>query len=111
MLVFPLGGATARVPSDATAFGDRTAPWAVWVVSQWTDASEDDRHRDWARSVSASLAAWTTGGVYVNAIGGDVTADRKEAAYGGARKLERLRELKRAWDPGNLFRLNHNIEP
>ena len=53
LLVFPLGGATARVPADATAFGDRTAPWAVWVVSQWTDASEDDRHRDWARSVSA----------------------------------------------------------
>ena len=58
-----------------------------------------------------SLAPWTTGGVYVNAIGGDVTAARKQAAYGGAGKLERLRELKRAWDPGNLFRLNHNIEP
>ena len=80
-------------------------------MSQWTDASEDDRHRDWARSVSASLAPWTTGGVYVNAIGGDVTEARKQAAYGGAGKLERLRELKRAWDPGNLFRLNHNIEP
>jgi FAD/FMN-containing dehydrogenase len=111
LLVFPLGGATARVPADATAFGDRTAPWAVWVVSQWTDPSEDDRHRDWARSVSAALAPSTTGGVYVNAIGGDVTAARKQAAYGGAGKLERLRELKRAWDPGNLFRLNHNIEP
>ena len=58
-----------------------------------------------------SLAPSTTGGVYVNAIGGDVTAARKQAAYGGAGKLERLRELKRAWDPGNLFRLNHNIEP
>ena len=47
----------------------------------------------------------------MNAIGGDVTAARKQAAYGGAGKLERLRELKRVWDPGNLFRLNHNIEP
>jgi FAD/FMN-containing dehydrogenase len=111
ILVFPLGGTVARVGADATAFGDRSAPWAVWVVGQWTDEAEDDRHRDWTRAVSASLAPWTTGGVYVNAIGGDVTDERKVAAFGGAAKLERLRELKRAWDPGNLFRLNHNIRP
>ena len=50
------------------------------------------------------------GGVYVDAIGGDVTAaaSRRRTAV---RQLERLRELKRTWDPGNLFRLNHNIEP
>jgi FAD/FMN-containing dehydrogenase len=111
VLVFPLGGAIARVPAEATAFGDRTAPWAVWVVGQWTDPAEDATHRAWTRGVSASLAPWTTGGVYVNAIGGDVTEARKLAAFGGAAKHERLRELKRTWDPDNLFRLNHNIEP
>ena len=111
ILVFPLGGAIARVPADATAFGDRSAPWAVWVASQWTDPGEDALHRDWTRSFSASLAPWTTGAVYVNAIGGDVTEERKLAAYGGPAKHERLRELKRAWDPGNLFHLNHNITP
>lgn len=111
ILVFPLGGAIARVPADATAFGDRTAPWAVWVVGQWTDPAEDATHRDWARGVSASLAPWATGGVYVNAIGGDVTDARALAAYGGVAKYERLRELKRAWDPDNLFHLNHNIAP
>ena len=60
---------------------------------------------------SASLEPWTTGGVYVNAIGGDVTDARKLAAFGGAAKHDRLRELKRAWDPENLFHLNHNIAP
>jgi hypothetical protein len=47
----------------------------------------------------------------VNAIGGDVTEARKLAAFGGAAMLERLRELKRAWDPDNLFRRNHNVAP
>jgi FAD/FMN-containing dehydrogenase len=110
ILFFPLGGAIPRVAPDATAFGDRSAPWAVWTVGQWVDAAEDELHRDWTRAVSASLAPWTTGGVYVNAIG-EPDETRKVAAYGGMEKLERLRALKREWDPGNLFRLNHNIAP
>ncbi len=111
ILLFPMGGAIARVPADATAFGDRSAPWAVWVASQWTDPAEDGVHRDWTRGFSASLAPWTTGAVYVNAIGGDVTEERTLAAFGGPAKLERLRALKRTWDPENLFHLNHNVVP
>jgi FAD/FMN-containing dehydrogenase len=99
------------VPAEATAFGDRSAPWAVWIASQWTDPGEDAIHRDWTRAFSASLTPWTTGAVYVNAIGGDVTEARKLAAYGGHTKYERLRELKRTWDPENLFRRNHNVAP
>jgi FAD/FMN-containing dehydrogenase len=111
ILIFPMGGAIARVPADATAFGDRSASWAVWVATLWTDPAEDKIHRDWTREFSESLAPWKTGAVYVNAIGGDVTEARKLAAYGGPAKYERLRELKRIWDPRNLFRLNHNIAP
>lgn len=111
ILLFPLGGAIARVPAEATAFGDRTAPWAVWIASQWTDPAEDELHRDWTRGYSASLAPWTTGAVYVNAIGGDVTEARKLAAFGGPAKYERLRELKRTWDPENLFHRNANVAP
>jgi FAD/FMN-containing dehydrogenase len=111
ILIFPMGGAIARVPAEATAFGDRTAPWAVWVASQWTDPAEDGIHRDWTRGFSRTLAPFTTGAVYVNAIGGDVTEARKLAAFGGPAKHERLRELKRTWDPENLFRRNHNIAP
>jgi FAD/FMN-containing dehydrogenase len=111
ILVFPMGGAIARVPANATAFGDRSAPWAVWVASQWTDSAEDAVHRDWTRGFAGSLAPWTTGAVYVNAIGGDVTEARKVEAYGGPLKYERLKELKRSWDPDNLFHRNHNIAP
>ena len=57
ILLFPMGGAIARVPAEATAFGDRSAPWAVWVASQWTDPAEDAIHRDWTRAFSATLAA------------------------------------------------------
>jgi FAD/FMN-containing dehydrogenase len=111
ILIFPMGGAIARVPAEATAFGDRTAPWAVWIASQWTDPAEDAMHRDWTRAFSTALEPFKTGSVYVNAIGGDVTEARKLAAFGGAQKLERLRSLKRAWDPDNLFRRNHNVAP
>jgi FAD/FMN-containing dehydrogenase len=111
ILLFPMGGAIARVPADATAFGDRSAPWAVWIASQWTDPAEDAIHRDWTRSFSESLTPWKTGSVYVNAIGADVTEARKLAAFGGAEKLERLRALKREWDPDNLFHRNHNVAP
>jgi FAD/FMN-containing dehydrogenase len=111
ILIFPLGGAIARVPAEATAFGDRSAPWAVWTAGQWTDPAEDALHRDWTRGFSASLTPWTTGAVYVNAIGGDVTEARKVAAFGGREKHARLRELKRVWDPENLFHRNHNIAP
>jgi FAD/FMN-containing dehydrogenase len=111
ILVFPMGGAIARIEADATAFGDRSAPWAVWIASQWTDPAEDAIHRDWTRAFAATLAPWTTGAVYVNAIGGDVTEARKVAAFGGPEKLERLRALKRVWDPDNLFRRNHNVAP
>jgi FAD/FMN-containing dehydrogenase len=111
ILAFPLGGAIARVPADATAFGDRSAPWAVWIASQWTDPSEDDVHREWTRDFSTTLAPWKTGGVYVNAIGGDVTEARTRAAFGGREKVERLRTLKRVWDPENLFHRTHNVAP
>ncbi len=110
ILLFPLGGAIARVDADATAFGDRTAPWATWTIAHWVEPAEDAEHRAWARAVSQSLTPWATGGAYVNSLDAD-DEQRKVAAYGGHAKFERLRSLKREWDPANLFRRNHNIEP
>jgi hypothetical protein len=55
------------------------------------------------------MKPWTTGGAYLNFLGDEGTA-RIRAAF-GPKKFARLVEIKRAWDPGNLFRLNQNIPP
>ena len=55
------------------------------------------------------MTPWSTGGVYVNAVD-DEPASRVRAAYAGA-TWDRLREVKAAWDPDNVFRLNPNIAP
>ena len=54
------------------------------------------------------MAPHATGGVYVNMLAED-ESDRVGAAYGA--NFERLAQIKRRWDPGNLFRGNHNIRP
>ena len=103
-----LGGAVARVPDGATAFGGRGAPYLMNVVARWTDPGTDDAQIAWARDLYAAAEPFTTGGTYVNFLSeGD---DRVAAAY-GPDKLERLARLKEIWDPTNAFRLNQNVKP
>ena len=103
-----LGGAVARVPDGATAFGGRGAPYLMNVVARWTDPGTDDAQIAWARDLYAAAEPFTTGGTYVNFLSeGD---DRVAAAY-GPDKLERLARLKEVWDPTNAFRLNQNVKP
>jgi len=103
-----LGGAVARVPDSATAFGGRGAPYLMNVVARWTDPDTDDAQIAWARELYAAAEPFTTGGTYVNFLSeGD---DRVAAAY-GPDKLERLARLKEVWDPTNAFRLNQNVTP
>ena len=63
---------------------------------------------NWARALDERIAPYTNGGVYVNLLGDD-EAGRIPNAYGG--NYARLRTLKAQWDPDNVFRMNHNIEP
>jgi FAD binding domain/Berberine and berberine like len=103
-----LGGAIAGVRNDATAFASRDAGFVVNIVGRWQDADQDDRVIGWARDLYSAIESFTSGGTYVNFISsGD---DRVTEAYPNA-TLERLAEVKRTWDPTNLFRLNQNIEP
>ncbi len=62
----------------------------------------------WAGAFHDAMAPHATGGVYVNLLGED-EEDRVPAAYG--ENYRRLVELKNEWDPGNVFRMNHNIQP
>jgi FAD/FMN-containing dehydrogenase len=103
------GGAIARVPDDATALGQRDAPWNVHYLSMWADPADDDLNIEHTRSMAQAMRPWATGRVYLNYIG-EEGPGRVEAAY-GPEKFARLQQIKRSWDPDNVFRHNQNITP
>ena len=108
-IVFQLGGALARVDGHETAFGQRAAAHNVNVNAVWTeDDPEPERHIAWACDFFDALQPHAGESVYVNFLG-DEGGDRVRQAYGG--RYARLVEVKRAWDPSNVFRLNQNIVP
>jgi FAD/FMN-containing dehydrogenase len=106
--LFPGGGAVAREGADWPVPW-RHAPWVVHPFGLWDDPSDDERGRRWAHEVRADLKPWSTGTVYLNFIG-DEGRDRVVAGFGRA-NYERLARVKAQYDPGNVFRLNHNIAP
>jgi FAD/FMN-containing dehydrogenase len=102
------GGAMARVPNDATAFAHRDRELFVNVAAMYVDAGETATHDAWVNGLADSLGRDGAGG-FVGFLGEEDEATIR-AAYPGA-TWDRLRELKRRYDPDNLFRLNHNIPP
>jgi FAD/FMN-containing dehydrogenase len=103
------GGAIGRVAEDAMAYAGRAAVFDFSADSTWEDAELDDANRDWVRRAMAIVEPDATPGRYANE-NSDVGPEETRAIYGDA-KLARLAALKRAWDPGNVFRLNHNVAP
>ena len=103
-----MGGAVAGVPAEATAFPHRQAGNLLWMVSAWRPDQDPEPHMKWAQEISDAMKPFAAGGVYVNALG-DEPADRVRAAYGS--NWQRLTQVKRRFDPDNVFRLNANIEP
>jgi FAD/FMN-containing dehydrogenase len=103
-----LGGAMARVPADATAFAHRSSRIMVNLFSIYGAPEEAPVHDAWIAKLGAELHQGDKG-VYVNFLE-DEGEDRIRAAYPG-RTWDRLREVKRRYDPTNLFRLNQNIPP
>lgn len=110
VLLRHMGGATARVAPNATAFRFRNAEHILTIAAVWTPGdAQPERHRDWTRGAWASLRRASAGGGYVNHLT-DEGEDRTREAY-GAETWTRLVEAKRTYDPGNLFRMNQNIRP
>lgn len=103
------GGAMARLADDATAFTGRDARFEMSADSEWDDPAQDEIQRDWVRRAMAIVEQDAVTGRYVNEVA-DEGPEHTRAIYGDA-KLARLTALKRAWDPDNVFRLNHNIAP
>jgi FAD/FMN-containing dehydrogenase len=102
------GGAIAEVPDAGSAFSQRDAMFEFVASARWSDASEDEQRMSVARRYAASLEPFATG-MYVNAMS-DEGAAGVARAYPPA-KLTRLRALKAAYDPDNVFHLNQNIPP
>jgi len=102
-------GAVKRVPADATAFSARDADFNVAIIAIWQDPADAERHIRWARAVFEDLQPFGTGGVYVNYLGVGDDESRVRDAYGA--NYDRLAQVKRRYDPDNLFRANQNIPP
>jgi FAD/FMN-containing dehydrogenase len=103
-----LGGAMARVPVEATAFAHRHRPMMVQVGCVYERASDRQVHDAWADEFAAALRQGDPG-AYVNFLSDEGPARVREAYPGPT--WDRLVEVKRRWDPSNLFRRNQNIPP
>jgi FAD/FMN-containing dehydrogenase len=103
-----LGGAMARVPADATAFAHRDSRIMLNVAAIYQAPEDLPRHEAWVNGLSDDLLQ-DDRGVYVGFLG-DEGEERIRAAFPGP-TWDRLREVKRTYDPDNVFRLNQNIPP
>ena len=101
------GGAIADVPGDASAFSYRDTFVEFFAGASWTDPAEDDARMGRARAWGRAMEPFGTG-TYVN-VQSDADS-RPEDAY-RADTLTRLAQLKRTYDPENVFHLNQNIAP
>jgi FAD/FMN-containing dehydrogenase len=108
MHMYPIDGAAARVPPDATAFAYREGGWAGVIVGVDPDPANAERISAWAKSYWAELHPTSAGGAYVNFMMQE-GEDRVRAAYRD--NYPRLQEIKRRYDPDNFFHVNQNIPP
>ena len=106
--IMPYLGAVTRVPPTATAFPHRAPGYSLLIVSQWQDRSQTDANIAWARETFAALRPYMSGRSYVNNLPAD---DGRRVRDIWGVNYERLVQIKRRYDPGNVFRLNHNIDP
>ena len=104
-----LGGAMARVPDDATAFGHRRAKLMVNIAAMHHRPEQRPEHEAWATNLAGALSDGTTAPAYVGFVG-DEGEEGVRRAYPPA-TLKRLAQVKRRYDPDNLFRLNLNVPP
>jgi FAD/FMN-containing dehydrogenase len=102
-------GAVTRIATTATAVPHREPGWNLLIPSVWTDAVGTDANIRWTRETFAALRPGFATGRWLNYLGDDQGDDAIRAAYGP--NYARLRDIKRRYDPENVFHLNHNIAP
>lgn len=108
MHLYPINGACHRVSADETAFAYRNATFATVIVCAWQDPALDAERIRWVRDYYQAIAPHSETAGYVNFMADD-DAQRVQDNYGG--NYKRLAEIKRVYDPENLFHMNQNIPP
>ena len=103
-----VAGAANRVPADAMAYRHRDAKFVLNVHGRWDERADDERCIAWARAFFQASAPYASNGAYVNFMT-EEESDRVAAAYGP--NYDRLAQIKKQYDPDNLFHLNQNIRP
>ena len=106
--LYPVDGVAGRVAPDATAWSYRDARWAEVIFAADPDPASFDSLKNWVIESWGLLHPFSMGGGYVNFLV-DEGQERVQTSYRD--NYGRLGELKRRYDPTNLFRLNQNIEP
>lgn len=104
----PMGGAANKQDISTTAFPHRNKNYSLHIFPGWSDAEDDEKNINWAKEFHRAIQKETAGGVYVNLMSND-EKERVKEAYG--ENYDQLAEVKKKWDPNNLFRSNHNIKP
>jgi hypothetical protein len=103
-----LGGAAGQVAAHETSFGDRSAPFVLTLLANWSEAEADAGNISWVRGLFHKLQPAMKPGVYVNFMSGD-EQDRVPEAY--RERWDHMVAVKSHYDPGNFFRLNQNVPP
>lgn len=103
-----VAGAANRVPADAMAYAHRDAKFVLNVHGRWDEAADDESCIAWARAFFEASAPYASAGAYVNFMT-EEEGERVAAAYGS--NYDRLVQIKKQYDPENIFHLNQNIKP
>ena len=104
------GGAAARTPAEATAFGDRSTAYGFTVEANWHDPADDEANVAWARECFEVMQRLSAGSSYLNFPGFSEEGETAvQAAHGP--NYARLQAIKRAYDPENVFRTHQNVVP
>lgn len=106
--LYPINGACHDVAAGETAFGHRDATFATVIAGMWPDPADNEANTQWVRDYYAAIQPHSQDGGYVNFASAD---DASKAAVNYGANYARLQEVKRRYDPDNLFHLNQNIQP
>jgi hypothetical protein len=107
--VWALGGALGRVDPEATAAGERTAPFLLEILANWAAPEETEANVTWARGFFSAMERFGSGKANLNFPGLGEDPQFVRSALG--QSFGRLVALKQQYDPTNLFHLNQNIDP